>query len=305
MDVKHILVAQDFSKCSQNAVLYAVYLAKRLDAQLHQVHVNELHPDLADRPEGFKTTDREDLMKRLEEIAHGDLADGRAFNPYGLDVENDVVQSVSAGPAVLDYLEDRDIDLAVLGTHGRRGIRHMMLGSVAEEIVQRASCPVLTVGEGQLPWATDRILAPVDFSEHSREGLRHARELAALYEAKVDLLHVIEESLHPAFYTGGVKSVYDAHPDIEDRARDRMDEMWASVEGPDVEYEVHVRPGRAAEVINEVAEEQDDDLVVMATHGRTGLEKFFLGSVTNKVVRTSPSPVFTVRTLEIPEPETE
>jgi nucleotide-binding universal stress UspA family protein len=80
--------------------------------------------------------------------------------------------------------------------------------------------------------------------------------------------------------------------------------MWSSVEGPDVVYEVHVRPGRASEVINEVAEEQDDDLVVMATHGRTGLEKFFLGSVTSKGVRTSPSPVFTVRTLEIHERET-
>lgn len=302
MDVQDILVAQDFSVCSQNAVLYGVYLAKRLDARLHQVHVNELHPNLSGRPDEFRTTQEDELLRRLEEIARGDLADGRAFNPYGLEVESEVLHEVSAGPAVVGYLEDREIDLAVVGTHGRRGVRRMLLGSVAEEIVQRASCPVLTVGKEALPWATDRVLQPIDFSVHAREALAYGKQLAELYEAEVDLLHVIEESLHPAFYTGGVGSIYDAHPHIEERAREQLESMWAEVEGPDVGYEVHVRAGRAAEEINECAREQDDDLIVMATHGRTGLDKFFLGSVTNKVIRTAPAPVFTVRTLEVPAP---
>lgn len=141
----------------------------------------------------------------------------------------------------------------------------------------------------------ERILVPVDFSEYSQEALRHAREWADLYGAEIDVLHVIEETLHPAFYVGGVRSIYDAEPNIEKKVRERLEAFVETTEGPDVNVQLHVGSGSAASAIAEFVEDQGIDLVCMSTHGRTGMERFFLGSVAEKVVRHVRCPVLTVK----------
>jgi len=114
-------------------------------------------------------------------------------------------------------------------------------------------------------------------------------------DAAVDAFHVVPEAVHPAFYMGGVESIYDMEPDIEQETQERIDGFVADTAGPSVEIDTYVMVGNAAPDIVEFADEHQIDLVVMSTHGRTGLDHFLLGSVAEKVVRHIRCPVVTMK----------
>lgn len=296
LQINDILVARDFSPVSNQALRHAYDLATRTGARLHVLYAEVLHENpFASSEHPSPASDLDRIRKELRVDANGDAING------DVEVMEAVVRDVAAGPAILSYASDNDVDLIALGTHGRRGVRRVLLGSVAEEVVRSADRPVLTVrghdsGErtSGAP-AIDQILVPVDFSRYSREALRSAQELAALYDARIDVLHVIEETLHPAFYVGGVQSIYDIEPDIEAKVERKLREFVRATPGRDVDTTYHVRSGRAARTITSFAEETGVDLVAMSTHGQTGLEHFLLGSVAEKVVRHTKCPVLTVK----------
>ena len=276
---KKVLVARDFSHCSDTAFIYALQLADRSAAEVHTLFAEVIHGPTAPRP-----ADRE---------SGGELARRHV-------VEQVVVRDTAAAPAILQYAEDKGIDLIVMGTHGRRGLRRLFMGSVAEEVVRLSKCPVLTVHASTTavdPVVRD-ILVPIDFSPHSRAALEQAVELAREFGSSLDLLHVIEEPLHPAFYNTGVFSIYDVQPDIEIRAEEHLKRLMADVGADDVEVHYHVRPGHAAREIVSFADERRTGLIVTSTHGLTGIEHLLIGSVAEKVTRTAPCPVLTVKTVD-------
>jgi len=299
LQIDNILLARDFSQVSDQALRYALDFARRTGSTLHVFYAQVLHEDpfsAGERPE--PAADLEAIRDRLSVGDNGKpLSDGQG---KGIEIVEAVERDVAAAPAILNYADVHDIDVIVLGTHGRRGIRRLLLGSVAEEVVRRADQPVLTVrgivDEQPMPdLQIGRILVPVDFSDFSREALRYARELSALYEAAIDVLHVVEEKLHPAFYVGGVQSIYDVEPEIEAKAANKLEEFVSNTAGPKTTVHRHVSFGRPAHAIAEFAENEETDLVTMSTHGQTGLERFLLGSVTEKVVRHVECPVLTVK----------
>ena len=316
LNVDDILLARDFSPVSDQALHYAAAIAQRFDARLHLLYAEVLHDDPfgpadRERPE----SPREQITERLQHAENGEpIAD----TYEGISLKTAIERDVAAAPAILNYARTEDVDLIVVGTHGRRGIKRLLLGSVAEEVVYRSDRSVLTVRaleDGKIASVDlESLLVPIDFSRYSREALRYARELAALTDARIDLLHVIEENLHPAFYVGGVRSVYDADPKIEEKSLNRLKSFYENtggVEAPQVE--THVAPGRASRKITSMAEDNGNDLIVMSTHGRTGMERFFMGSVAEKVVRHATVPTFTVKAfgksllpsdVSIREPET-
>lgn len=293
LNIKDILVARDFSSVSNRALRHGLALAARTGARLHILHAEVLHDHSEGEERPAPAQGLDDLRTALKET--GDLS-AEALD--AVSVVEVVRRDVAPAPAILRYAADEEVDLLVMGTHGRRGPSRVLLGSVAEEVVRRARQPVLTVrgeeGPSAPPETLARILVPVDFSDYSRKALRHAREWASLYGARIDVLHVIEETLHPAFYVGGVRSIYDAEPNIEDKVRRKLEE-FVGQNGADQTPRVHVMPGSAASAISEFVEEQGIDLVCMSTHGRTGMERFFLGSVAEKVVRHVRCPVLTVK----------
>lgn len=295
LQVQSILLPRDFSSASDQALRHALQLARDTGATLHLLYASVLHEDPFAAVENKAGSPDAEIRARLAKAP-----DGRALTDL-VDVETAVVRDIAAGPAILNYADEQDIDVIVMGTHGRRGVRRMLLGSVAEEVVRRADCPVLTVrglpdGTSDPSVAVRSILVPIDFSIHSREALRSARELAAHFGARLDLLHIVEERLPPAYYVGGIGSIYDIDPDIEDKARDKMKSFYLETGGAAVqEVAYHAEPGQPAKHIAEFAGEEDADLIVMSTHGLTGLEHFFMGSVAEKVVRRAPVPVFTIK----------
>ena len=138
IDLKRILAPTDFSEYSNAAIGYACALADKFDSQLHLLHVLEVHA--SSTPvfgAGLALSPRVRESRAAAEKALERVADGRA-----------AVRATAEGPTFLEilrYAKENDIDLIVMGTHGRSGLAHVMLGSVAERIVRKAPCPVLTV----------------------------------------------------------------------------------------------------------------------------------------------------------------
>jgi nucleotide-binding universal stress UspA family protein len=214
--------------------------------------------------------------------------------------------SFDVADSINEYVDERAIDLVVMGTHGRRGIDRLMLGNVADKIVRHAPCPVMTVRE-EVPWAGAEeevafqdILAPIDFSAHSREALRASKTLAGAYDARLHLLFVAEKRTVPTFSDTGIPGVgvVEMDPEIVDNAERALEQLNANVEGPEVPSTYHVREGDVSADIVDMAETQGTDLIVMATRGLTGVNRFLLGSNTERVIRVAPCPVLTIPTEE-------
>lgn len=299
--LKKILFPTDFSRGAEQAQAHAVAFAEKQDAELHLLHAVVLHGYDPYNPDFNLVEVEEEILKSLQEDASRRMA---ATVDADLEQKLTVVRAerrgVSPAPVILDYADEHDIDLIVMGTQGRRGLGQLFLGSVAEEVVRRAKCSVMTVREQKEPKPPsdmDTLLVPIDFSEHSRRALAYAKRIAASYEARLQLLHVVEQMIHPSFYAIGKTSILDLDPDIIGRSKREMERWLQEAGAPDVLAESFVIDGRATRDIVKFAEDHDSDLIVIATHGLTGIDRFLMGSVTQKVVRRSPCPVFTVKSF--------
>jgi len=298
--LQRILFPTDFSRCAEQALAHALYFAKEYDAELHMLHANvalEYAPHDVDqhfpKPEEVSAQLRELAVRHMSTaLSARDLADLRIKQVYQ--------NGISVAPVILAYASENDIDLIVMGTHGRRGLGHLFLGSVAEEIVRMAMCPVLTIRERKEPIPVEdieRILVPIDFSEHSRQALLHAKALAENYGARLQLLHVVEDLRYPSFYMAERFAYFDIRPEVATRAKQELEEFFRKTEGAKVAADLHVIEGGAAHEIVKFTEKHATDLIVIATHGLTGLEHFLMGSVAERVVRRAPCPVMTVKTF--------
>lgn len=287
------LIDRDFSSVSDRALRCALALAARTGALLHVLHAEVLYdhqtsPEERRSPmeglDGLRDTLKEEGTLSAEALEDVTIVDA---------VRRDVVPV----PAVLRYAAEEAMDLVVLGTHGRRGPSRVLLGSVAEEVVRRARQPVLAVrGEDGVgttsPESLDCILVPVDFSDYSREALRHAREWGALFGARIDVLHVIEETLHPAFYVGGVQSIYDVDSNIEEKVRESWRPSSTRRKARTWLQRFTWDPGRLP---RPSLSSSRSTARTWSACRRTGLERFFMGSVAEKVVRHVRCPVLTVK----------
>jgi nucleotide-binding universal stress UspA family protein len=295
-NIKKLLFPTDFSRCASQAMAHALHLARCHQSELHVLHALVLRG----YTNGKVLTAEIDLVEaQLEQVA----ADRIRFVTKDLTVGIPVVvrakkRGISAAPVILEYADEHDIDLIVMGTHGRRGLEHLFLGSVAEEVVRFAPCPVFTVREAKNPIPTkaiERVLVPVDFSTHSQMALTYARELADAYDARLQLLHIIEPIVYPSFYNLDRAGFFEWMDEIEVEAIRQLHRFLEASGGPDVPADHFVVRGRAATDIVDFAESKSSDLIVMATHGLTGMKRLYLGSVCEKVVRRSKCPVFTVK----------
>ncbi len=291
LSIRRVLWPTDFSTGAGRAFPYAAALASWHESELHVLNVKE---GRSDGSTGMEST---------FPVAHDTLADlltAEGTPPQHVDLEAlTLVQEQKEGgsppDAIVDYAEDCDIDLIVAGTHGRRGLQRLLIGSVAEEVLRTAPCPVLTVRKQQdvaPAWAVRNILVPVDFSDASLDALRHAKELALTYGAQITLVHAVEEVIYPSAY--GVEPANLPGPQVIDRVEQNLAELART----EVGYEhavVQAKVGYAPSVILDYADANEVDLVVIATHGRTGIERMLLGSVAERVTRRSPAPVFAVK----------
>jgi nucleotide-binding universal stress UspA family protein len=290
-----IVCALDYSEGSEAALVRAADLSERLHAQLHLLHAQPIfQAEYGSAPQPEEP--EEVALDRLRAFAVPALGGADAFDELGPTIA--IRQGEHAADIIVAYASEAAADLLVIGTHGRRGVRHLIVGSVAEETVRRAPCPVLTVPNAAwrtAPSPSAPVLVPVDFSDSSRTALTYAKVFAVRFDAPVELVHVLGDAgPYPDFYSEGglmpVEEMVVLAKQAETYLRDFDDEV-----GGAPARQFHVRTGAPHREIAALAEEDDCGLIVMATHGLTGLKHALLGSVTERTLRRVACPLLSIR----------
>jgi nucleotide-binding universal stress UspA family protein len=292
--IDNILFACDFSGPSERAFSYGVDLAERTGATLHCLHVQEVSmgPFVGGNPSpeaGGKEL-RAEFVEKCETTLQPQIQTAHVE-----EVSYAVERASAVAPAVVEFVDDHDIDLVVMGTQGRRGVRRVLFGSVAEEVLRTAPCPVLTARAPEDDTPPDprvsRIVAPVDFSDPSRHAVRYAARLTSVYDVPLTLLHVVELPKIPTVYE---VEFSDAAPgEVAARVETELDE-WAAAVADDGAVSTAVETGDSAEGILRAAS-APDDLIVIATRGTSGVKRTMLGSVAEGVLRGAVGPVISCR----------
>lgn len=139
------------------------------------------------------------------------------------------------------------------------------------------------------------ILVPIDFSDYSKNALRYAVQFAKNFQAKMYLIYVVEPMIYPADFSMGQVAIPSTDADLQNRAEEELKNLANSFVDSSLEIETLIKTGKPFVEINETAKEIDADLIIMATHGHTGVEHLLFGSTAEKVVRKAPCPVLTLR----------
>lgn len=279
LQIETILCPTDLSEASVQAVPMATRFAKLHGADLHLLHVHLLH---AMSPE------EDDLPFPGEQEARAALeasAGGISWN----QVIHRIERGINAAPTIIDYADSNDVDLIVMGSHGRRGFRRLMLGSVTAEVVRYARRPVLVVRheeDAAAPAEVDRLIVPLDFSPASHRAVSLAVALAATLDVPIELLHAVE----PIPYVQMAYPIAVDEGEFRAHAQRRLDEI---VEELDTSREIRttVAVATAEQAVIDAAYRSSSPLVVMASHGHSGLSRVLLGSTTERLLRNAPCPV--------------
>ena len=264
-------------------------------------HEATLHVLTAAGPGGDRLTHGDEVAEAVESEAETIVADAA---DRAADRGVETVTTVRRGEpyeAIVEYAEETGVGLVVMPTHGRTGIERLVLGSTTERVVRRSNAPVLTVQpdeESDLDYPYERILVPSDGSDCATTALSFGANLAAADDATLNLLSVVDIAhlgldVRVDLQIDQLKS--NAQQFVDDGVRVATE---AGVDEADITG--HVETGTSIyRTICSYVDEHDIDLVVMGTHGRTGLDRYLLGSVTEKILRTASVPVLTVRERQI------
>lgn len=296
-----IQVALDGSHFSEQALPVAEMLARRFEADLDLVTVHEPTAgiDVESWDRSVSDWSEEYIQAISDTVAE---RSGRPTTGY--------FRVGSASRALIDHAERAGCDLVIAATHGRGAFSRAWLGSVAYDLIRRSDRPVLLIhpdedqaADAQPAQATPfrKILVPLDGTEFSARVLEDAASLAKAFDAGVILVRVIPFPMEiaspylPTTVQMNREVVEDAKAAAKSWLADRAKTLSAQGIAVEVRTPVASQPARE---ISEVAAETEADLIVMATHGRSGLGRAVLGSTTDKVVRSTHIPVLTRRLVE-------
>ncbi|MEJ5350418.1 MAG: universal stress protein [Melioribacteraceae bacterium] len=141
----------------------------------------------------------------------------------------------------------------------------------------------------------DKILVPIDFSDYSKNALKYAVQFAKHFNSSMYLIYVIEPVIYPADFSMGQVAIPAMDANIQTRAEEELSNLAKNYVDPSIKVEIIIKTGKPFVEINETAKEKDIDLIIIATHGHTGVEHLLFGSTAEKVVRKAPCPVLTLR----------
>jgi len=297
MELDRVLYPIDLSQTPHHGLQTAAEIARRSGAELVLAHVIDFpYPYLAPGSVAF---DVESYYEEAQELAEQRLAAIRHDLGESVRVRSLIARG-NAALGIVDLAAAEQIDLVVMPTHARKGLDRLLVGSVTEKVVRLCGCPVLTIAPGTeaaAPATVRKILFPTDFSDPSDQALGTAVSVAELFDAEILMLHVVTVSDEdPSNPEWSFPSIPREHVEaVENVARGELEQRGEQT--PDA-VRVDTRLARgfdAASVIDRVAKEEAVDLIVMATHGHTGLVHALLGSTAGKVIRRAPCPVLTVR----------
>ncbi|GJL62824.1 MAG: universal stress protein [Nitrospirales bacterium] len=302
--IRRILFATDFSPSSARIFNIALTWANTLDAKLDIVHVIGILP-----PVYLTSFSANNYIKAQEKNAQSKL---ETLVIQAKERVSEVQSHLLIGiptDEITGFALSSQVDLIIMGTHGWTGFDRVMMRSVAERVICKAPCPVLSIrnmehekttstGQPQTgtPYSAPRhILLPIDFSDCSLDAYEYAFNFEKSFDVSVTLLHVLEPTSYSLDFTL-------SHP-MEDRqhqnkVKARLGELTSAFTKQGLTANFMIKNNPVSEAIIEARSESGADLIVMGTHGRQGLRRLVMGNVAAAVLRQSPVPVLTVKSSE-------
>ncbi|MCA9620002.1 MAG: universal stress protein [Myxococcales bacterium] len=291
MSLERIVVSTDFTEPSERAVDVTRRLATALSSNVSLVHVYDPIPlgPAVSYPATIWAGD--DIGKQLAHEATQLLKEVGEARLGGIEWSSQALAAQNPAHGICEHAEKDQADLVVVGTHGRTGLSHLLLGSVAERVLRHAPCSVLAV-RPSVTAATfpRRIVVATDFSPASQGAIRDAKMLAEAFDAQLHLVHVYDASSREALIDEAYASLKSVESPITNALVKMRDEELGGRGDVTILGEAN-----AAVAITDFANDKEADLIVVGTHGRTGLSRLLIGSVAEKTVRLSSVAVWVAR----------
>ena len=303
-NLKNIMCLTDLSEYSNQTIDYGIALAKEFESRLYLCHVVDI-PSMALYAEAhIDPMEQQNRIISQAEATLGNLTRGEDIDWQPL---------ITVGPTVSEIsrlVEEKNIDLAISTSHGRSGLKRLVLGSVTEELMRTISCPILVMRglekSRKLPepvvFRLKKIMVGCDFSSDSTLALRYALSFAQEFEAELHLVHVME----PMAYQNLSKTLTDTEKGYQNELKKLIGKKLDNLVPEDAKNwcspKTALLDGRADEKIVEYAEQNHIDLISLGVRGHGLVETLFLGSTTDRVARQAPCPVLSVRPVSESHP---
>jgi nucleotide-binding universal stress UspA family protein len=294
--LKRILCATDFSDFSNHAIPYGIALAREFKAKLYVSHVIDLSSAAVYGEAVFAL---EEQQSRMTSYAHKEMT--RLMGQETLDWEPLITVGNPANE-IARLAADKQVDIAIAASHGRSGLKRVILGSVTERLMRTLPCPLWVVRSPEPGFVTDasqaiqinRILVGCDFSPDSSLAFEYGLSLAQEFQAELHLAHVVE----PPLYDDLVKPSEPGETFGQQLRKTVQEKLGAMV--PE-EARTWCNPvtallaGQPHEELAKYAVVNGMDLIVLGVRGHSLVETLFVGSTTDRVLRNSPCPVLSVQ----------
>jgi nucleotide-binding universal stress UspA family protein len=290
IEINRILCPIDFSAYSDHALRYAMKMAKWYGATLQVLHVMPPMPVSG----GLATAGRELIRQNLKSAVE-------RWQEPGVDAAAELAESPDTSEMIMRRAEALDVDLIVTGSHGRKGVKRMLLGSVVEPLLHRCRQPVLVLPAGldesclERPVEFSRIICAVDFSTPSLTALAYALSIAEEANAKLTLVNVIE--LPPELVNPPQPPDFNIEPARAETEIEHLTKLQALVPEHAREYctvETAVMEGGASRQLLRIADQLPADLIVLGVHGRNALDLAVFGSNSKDIITRAHCPVLVV-----------
>ena len=301
VQVKSIICCTDFSDDSNHGITYGIALAREFRAKLYVCHVIDL---------SAATMYGEGVSGPLEQpnrminysIEYLERLIGEQTQP--IDWEP-IIQIGHTGDEIARMAEEKKADLAVLATHGRSGLKRLILGSVTEYLMRALPCPLLTVrrpehdfiSPGKQEIRLNKILIGCDFSPDSSLGFQYGLSLAQEFQSELHLVHVIQPSVYHGLLKPGIAFGEERQQDLRDQLYDKLVNMVPEEARNWCRPSTTLVAGLPYEELTNYAVVHNVDLIILGVRGHSLVEMLFVGSTTDRVVRQAPCPVLTVRPM--------
>lgn len=278
LNIKKILWATDFSKESRACLPYARIFAEKLNTENHALYILPKFSDwvyetaFVKDEELLHTIDRtrQNSLKKIEKLSKNSEIDFKANVIEGIESET-----------LLKYSEENEIDLILAGRRGISEIEQILIGSTTSRLIRNSKIPVLVIPKAKRNVKIESILSPIDLGESTLLELQYSISLARQLGAKLHVIHVSEFFNYKVPVLKRDKLIETINERIHNIAKENDYE---------IEEITYVSGDPAAKII-ETAKKKKIDLIPMASHQRQGMERFFLGSISEKVLMYSNVPV--------------